>query len=195
MTLLEYESFSFVFEECVINYFSISILSFTHLFYGLGELFTIRIGIYPIRITDYRYKLIFLHGSTCWLGDSFSHAIQLEKLSSLTRLTELKLEAIGWAWLHGFSYWLPGFLLDGQGRRGFKVSKYLRTNSLSMEFPYGECSLFSIYADDAMLLAQSCLLLLIGKILSNGDWMILCADLTLVGYFDEFTSWLVDYAL
>jgi hypothetical protein len=95
MTLLEYERFSFVFEECVINYFSISILSLTHLFYGLSVVFTIRIGIHPIRITDYRYKLIFLHGSTCWLGDSFSPAIQLEKLSSLTRLTELKLEAIG----------------------------------------------------------------------------------------------------
>ena len=60
MTLLEYESFSFVFEECVIIHFSISIRSLTHLLYGLSEFFTIRIGIFPIRITDYRYKLIFL---------------------------------------------------------------------------------------------------------------------------------------
>ncbi len=152
MTLLEYERFSFGFEKCVINYFSISILSLTHLFYGLSVVFTIRIGIHPIRITDYRYKLICLHGSTYWLGDSFPPTVQLEKISSLTRLTELKLEAIGRAWLHDFSYWLPGFLLDGQGRRGFKISKDFWTNSLSM-------------------------------------------DLTLVGYFDEFMSWLVDYAL
>jgi hypothetical protein len=87
MTLLEYESFSFVFEECVIIHFSISIRSLTHLLYGLSEFFTIRIGIFPIRITDYRYKLIFLHGSTCWLGDSTSPTIQLDELSSLTCLS------------------------------------------------------------------------------------------------------------
>ena len=60
MTLLEYERFSFVFEECVIIHFSISNLSLIHLSMVWVNSSTIRIGIFPIRITDYRYKLIFL---------------------------------------------------------------------------------------------------------------------------------------
>jgi hypothetical protein len=123
MTSFEFESFSFMFEECIINHFSISILLFTHLLCGLSEFSTIRIGIALIRITDYRYKLLFLHGGTYWLGDAVSLNIQLEKLSSLTRLTELKLEVIGGTCLQFFSHWPPTFLLYGQGRRGFKFSK------------------------------------------------------------------------
>ncbi len=61
MTSFEFGSFSFMFGECIINHFSISILFFTHLLCGLSEFFTIRVGISPIRITDYRYKLLFLH--------------------------------------------------------------------------------------------------------------------------------------
>ena len=87
------------------NHFSIYIQSLTHLLYGLSESFTIRIGIFPIRVTDYRYKLIFLHGSTCWLGDQASPTIQLDKLSSLAQLSKSKLEIIGGTWLMCFSYW------------------------------------------------------------------------------------------
>jgi hypothetical protein len=89
---------------------------------------TIRTGILPIRMTDYRYLVIFLHGSTCWLGYDLVPIIQLEKLSSQTRLTKLRLETIGGTWLKCFSYWSPTYLPDGQGRRGFNNLGYSRTS-------------------------------------------------------------------
>jgi hypothetical protein len=60
MTKLKCERFSFVFDLCRIIRFFISIQHLIHLFGSLSEFFTIRIGIFPIRITDYRYKLVFL---------------------------------------------------------------------------------------------------------------------------------------
>ena len=62
---------------------------------SLSANFAVRTGTLPIRITDYRYKLLFLHGSTCWLGNKLVPNIQLEKLSSPTRLKMLKCGAIG----------------------------------------------------------------------------------------------------
>ena len=67
---------------------------------------TIRTGTLPIRMTDYRYLVIFLHGSTCWLGYDFVPIIQLEKLSSHTRLTMLHLKVIGGNIVRYFSHWL-----------------------------------------------------------------------------------------
>ena len=67
---------------------------------------TIRTGTLPIRMTDYRYLVIFLHGSTCWLGYDLVPIIQLEKLSSQTRLTTLHLKVIGGNIVRYFSHWL-----------------------------------------------------------------------------------------
>ena len=86
------------------NYFSISQLSLICLT-SVG-LPTIRTGILPIRMTDYRYLVIFLHGSTCWLGYDLVPIIQLEKLSSQTRLTTLHLKVIGGNIVRYFSHWL-----------------------------------------------------------------------------------------
>ena len=81
---------------------------------------TIRTGILPIRMTDYRYLVIFLHGSTCWLGNELVPDIQLEKLSIPTRRTMLRCEVIGRTWLRYFPHWLSAILPDGSGRRDFK---------------------------------------------------------------------------
>ena len=86
------------------NHFSISYLDLICLT-SVGFL-TIRTGILPVRMTDYRYLVIFLHGSTCWLGYDLVPIIQLEKLSSQTRLTTLHLKVIGGNIVRYFSHWL-----------------------------------------------------------------------------------------
>ena len=121
-----WRSFSSLTQLVSNNHFSISQLSLICLT-SVG-LPTIRTGILPIRMTDYRYLVIFLHGSTCWLGYDLVPIIQLEKLSSQTRLTKLRLETIGGTWLKCFSYWFPAYLPDGQGRRGFNNLGYSRTS-------------------------------------------------------------------
>ena len=63
MTELSHGCFSFMTRSCLIIYFSIFHLNLICLT-SVG-LPTIRTGILPIRMTDYRYLVIFIDGSTC----------------------------------------------------------------------------------------------------------------------------------
>ena len=70
-------------------------------------------------MTDYRYIAIFLHGSTCWLGNELVPDIQLDKISSPTRRTMLRCEIIGGTRLRWFPHWSPAISPDGHRRRSF----------------------------------------------------------------------------
>ncbi len=157
------------------------------------NVFTIRIGISPIQITDYRYKLVILHGSTCWLGDAISPTIQLDKLSSLTRLTELRLGTIGGTWLrcllllvsHSCARWTRAQRLQYVGIR---LDQWFAFGSSC-----GQCDLCINYDDNNLILVQNCLIFLICK-----NWAIGFGQYSELNYHwvdipTNFMSWLVDY--
>jgi hypothetical protein len=81
--------------------------------------FTVGPGQLPVPITNYWYWLIFLHGSTCWLGDSVVPNIQLEKLSGRDAATWLRREAIGGYISDVFLLLVIATSQDGYERRDF----------------------------------------------------------------------------
>ncbi len=65
----------------------------------------------------YRYQLLFLHGSTCWLVRYTKIILQLEYFPHSRRGTTTFLNAPDWVISFELSYWLLGFSAMGQASR------------------------------------------------------------------------------